>query len=70
MSFARETVAVGKTSPDFLVVQKSVPSHLYDSHGRRQDEVKNTKKVQIFQCSFRKQFPVFPPEGITVHTAV
>lgn len=70
MSFARVTVAVGKTSPDFLVVQKSVPSHLHDFHGRRQDEVKNTKKIWVLQSSFRKQFSIFLSEDIVFHTAV
>lgn len=70
MSFARQTVAAAKNSPDLLVVQKSVPSHLHDFHDRRQDEVKNTKKIQILQSSFRKQFSVFFPEDIIVHTAV
>lgn len=48
MSFARETVTVGKTSPDFLVVQNSVPSHLHDFHDRRQDEVKIQRKFGVF----------------------
>lgn len=42
----REAVVVGKTSPDCLVVWKSVPPHLYDPPHRSQ-EVKNTKKIQV-----------------------
>lgn len=67
-SFPRETVVVGETSPDLLVVQKSVLSHLHDSHGRMKDEVKNTKKIWVLQSSFRKQHFVFPLEDIIVHT--
>lgn len=68
MSFAREIVAVGKASPDILVIQKSVPSYLHSSHGRRQDEVKNAKKISGLQSSFRKQLYVFLSENIIVDT--
>lgn len=70
MCFPRlvKPVVVGEISPDLLVIQKSVLSHLDDSHGRRQDEVKNTKKIRGLQSSFRKQFSVFLPEDIIVYT--